>query len=108
MSPSARRACTPHLVGMAAHISTVDKFGVAGELADVLMSELECSVCMCTAALAHSLYPCNHIFCFKCLVDWSAKHDVCPNCSQTFNGAVPCHVVDNLASKLTSVTGDPE
>ena len=28
--------------------------------------------------------PCDHLFCFKCIQEWSEKNNTCPICRQTF------------------------
>ena len=28
--------------------------------------------------------PCGHVFCFKCIKEWSKKHNTCPICRQKF------------------------
>ena len=65
--------------------SSDNKSGEQSSEGSEFESQIWCPICktMCSGrALTH---PCGHQFCFDCLNQWSAEHNSCPVCRQTYH-----------------------
>ena len=74
--------------------------------ASIVKSTAECSICLELMALAHSVAPCGHSFCYTCILDWMKQNKNCPTCSSVVENIIPCRVLDDIiqASGVASAT----
>jgi hypothetical protein len=69
-------------------------------LSAALLSITDCSICLLPMALAHTIVPCGHNFCFVCLNDWMEKHSLCPICQLGIDAVTPSHMTSNIISEI--------
>jgi hypothetical protein len=47
--------------------------------------------------------PCDHVFCFKCIKEWSKKHNTCPTCRQTFTRVEKFNIQTQTSDEMLKV-----
>jgi hypothetical protein len=69
--------------------------GGGGESEDV-KSAAECAICLELMAVAYSVVPCGHNFCYVCITEWQQHNTKCPTCSCVVSNKIPCRVLDDI------------
>jgi hypothetical protein len=69
--------------------------GGGGESEDV-KSAAECAICLELMAVAYSVVPCGHNFCYACISLWLTHNKKCPTCSCVVSNKIPCRVLDDI------------
>lgn len=57
---------------------------------------LQCSICLDLCHKAASVHPCNHKFCYACILEWNARQGTCPQCRQKTVGVSRDKVFDQV------------
>lgn len=47
--------------------------------------------------------PCGHVFCFKCIQEWSKKHNTCPTCRQKFTCVEKFNIQTQTSDEMLKV-----
>ena len=67
----------------------------------------KCAICLTTITEPALTDSCSHEFCFDCISQWSANHNRCPICRQTYSN-IKYNIVSNESFDLLAVEERPE
>lgn len=74
--------------------------GTNSGLSKELLSHMECAICLDVIAVARSVNPCGHMFCYSCLADWMKSHKDCPTCKSVISSTIPNPIQNQMIESI--------